>query len=41
VFERMHNLDLSLEELLEDIFEETPSINEEKVKQFCENLLKN
>ena len=39
VFERMHNLDLSFEDLLEDIFNHNHIENEEKVKQFCEEIL--
>jgi hypothetical protein len=34
----MHNLDLSFEEILEDIFDHNPITNEEKVSQFCANL---
>ena len=37
----MHNLDLSFEEILHDIFEEKTKINEEKVVLFCEEILKN
>ena len=36
--ERMHNLDLSFEEILHDIFEEKTKINEEKVVLFCDSL---
>ena len=38
--ERMHNLDLSFEEILHDLFEINISHNEEKVKKFCEFALK-
>ncbi len=40
IIERMHNLDLTFEELLEDIFEDNTLVNEEKVKKFCNNILK-
>jgi len=36
---RLHNLDLSFDELLNDIFEESTSLNEEKVKLFCTEIL--
>lgn len=39
IFERMHNLDMSFHDVLEDIFEsEHKLINEEKVQQFCNHL---
>ena len=37
--ERMHNLDLTFEEFLEDLFEINNLKNEEKVKKFCEFCL--
>lgn len=37
--ERMHNLDLTFEEILEDLFEINNLKNEEKVKKFCEFCL--
>ena len=40
IIERMHNLDLSFDEILEDIFdEEDLETNENKVKKFCDNIL--
>ncbi len=39
LFERMHNLDLSFEDIIEDIFDEDQSVNEEKVKKFCNDIL--
>jgi hypothetical protein len=39
IIERMHNLDLTFEEILEDIFEDDTIKNEEIVSQFCDNLL--
>ena len=39
--ERMHNLDLTFEEILEDLFEIDQLKNEEKVKQFYEFCLQN
>ena len=39
IFERMHNLDMSFHELLQEIFEsENTLLNEEKVTQFCSSL---
>ena len=38
--ERMHNLDMSFEEILEEIFESNLKDNEQKVKQFCEDIIK-
>jgi len=36
----MHNLDLSFDEILEDIFdEEDLETNENNVKKFCDNIL--
>jgi hypothetical protein len=39
VFERMHNFDLSYEEILEDIFDKSCEINEETVKDFCDTVI--
>lgn len=36
--ERMHNLDLSLEEILEEIFSTDCLQNETKVKEFCAKI---
>jgi hypothetical protein len=36
----MFNLDLTFEELLEDIFSVSQDKNEDIVKLFCENILK-
>ena len=36
----MHNLDLSFEELLEDIFSDNEDVNESKVSSFCDQILK-
>jgi hypothetical protein len=38
---RMHNLDLTFEELLEDIFSDNLDDNENQVKLFCENIILN
>ena len=38
--ERMHNLDLSFEEILHDLFETDKFRNEEKVQNFCDLALK-
>lgn len=38
--QRMHNLDLSFEDILEDIFENDVKDNEKNVILFCENILK-
>jgi hypothetical protein len=38
LFERMHNLDLSFDDIIEEIFEEDTNANEEKVKTFCQDL---
>lgn len=37
---RMHNLDLTFDDILEDIFSFNLTINEEKVQQFCDELKK-
>ena len=37
--ERMHNLDLSFEDLLHELFDDQISKNEEKVKTFCDSVL--
>ena len=39
IWQRMHNLDLSFDDLLEQSFEIDKSLNELKVKRFCEWLL--
>jgi hypothetical protein len=39
IFERLFNLDFSFDEILNDIFDEDLMKNEEKVTQFCENIL--
>lgn len=39
--ERMHNLDLSFEEILHDLFKTDKSHNEKKVQEFCDFALKN
>jgi hypothetical protein len=39
IFERLHNFDLTFKTLLEEIFEESISINEERVAKFCESIL--
>jgi hypothetical protein len=39
IVERMFNLDLTFEEVLEEIFDENTLINEEKVSKFCNNIL--
>jgi hypothetical protein len=41
LFERMHNLDLTFHEVLEEIFDEDEEKNESKVIKFCENILTN
>jgi hypothetical protein len=38
IFQRMHNLDMSFEEILEDIFNDSKIKNEEIVQQFCSNI---
>ena len=39
IIQRMHNLDLSFEELLEDIFDDkNEEINEESVRNFCSDI---
>ena len=41
IFERMHNLDMSFDNLLEEIFEvENKQQNENSITQFCQNLIK-
>ena len=35
IWQRMHNLDLTFDEVLEQSFTTDKTINEEKVKQFC------
>ena len=40
IFERMHNLDMTFHDLLEEIFDgENQTINEEKIRSFCDNLI--
>ena len=39
LFERLFNLDLTFDELLEDIFENNIDENEKKVTEFCQNIL--
>jgi hypothetical protein len=39
IFERLHNFDLTLDMLLEDIFENNCNENEEKVTKFCKNII--
>jgi len=39
LIERMHNLDLTFYEVLEEIFDEDKLKNEKKVEQFCNNIL--
>ncbi len=39
--QRLHNLDLSFSELLNEIFEENVDNNEEKVEIFLKNIIKN
>ena len=40
IFERMHNLDLSFETILSEIFDAADQqINEDQVKRFCDNLM--
>ena len=42
IFERMHNLDMTFPDLLEEIFDgENLTINEENTRTFCDNLLIN
>jgi hypothetical protein len=41
IIERMHNLDLTFEELLEEIFEDSTFANEETVSRFCNDILNN
>jgi hypothetical protein len=36
----MYNLDLSFNDILEDIFSENLDLNETKVKSFCDDILK-
>ncbi len=36
----MFNLDLTFEELLEDIFTSNQNENESRVKSFCEDIIK-
>ena len=40
IFKRMFNLDLTFEEILEDIFETDNNLNENAVNTFCKNILK-
>jgi hypothetical protein len=40
LIERMHNLDLTFNELLEEIFDEESARNELRVQEFCHNILK-
>jgi hypothetical protein len=39
LFERMHNLDLTFSDILEDIFDENEVQNELKVKEFCKSII--
>ncbi len=39
LIERMHNLDMTFDELLDDIFEEDKVKNEQKVSKFCNAIL--
>jgi hypothetical protein len=41
LFERLFNLDISFDDLLEDIFDENVLINEKEVQDFCKNILLN
>jgi hypothetical protein len=41
IFKRMFNLDLTFEEILEDIFENDKNLNELNVIKFCKNIRKN
>jgi hypothetical protein len=41
IFKRMFNLDLTFEEILDDIFEIDNDINELKVINFAKNIVKN
>ena len=38
IFQRMFNLDLTFDEILEEIFEINKNVNEETVVNFCESL---
>jgi hypothetical protein len=38
VFERLHNFDLSFDEILEDIFDISCEVNENTVKNFCDKI---
>ena len=38
IWQRMFNLDLSFDEILEHIFDHETSLNELKVTKFCEKL---
>ncbi len=40
IFKRMFNLDLTFEEILDDIFETDNNLNEHNVDKFCKNILK-
>jgi hypothetical protein len=40
LFERFHNLDLEFDEILEESFDSSCNINDEKVTKFCSDLLK-
>jgi hypothetical protein len=38
IFERLHNFDMSFDDILEDIFEINVDSNESKVIKFCDNI---
>jgi hypothetical protein len=40
LIERMHNLDLTFNQVLEEIFDDNQAENELKVEEFCNNVLK-
>ena len=39
LIERLYNLDLTFDDILEDIFDINSALNEDKVIRFCENIL--
>jgi hypothetical protein len=39
IFQRLHNLDLTFDEVLEEFFDVLPSINDETVMKFCNEVL--
>jgi hypothetical protein len=41
LIERMHNLDLTFNQVLEEIFENSDTQNELKVEEFCKKILNN